>query len=103
LAPGSHLVLSHVADLGNREQPDSPHTPARAAATRHAAQVYESLAGPFTLRTAPQIEALFDGFELLPPGVLPAHEWHTDRRRPTREVPILAGVGRLPQGLGRAR
>jgi SAM-dependent methyltransferase len=103
LAPGSHLVLSHVADLGDREQPDSPQAAPRVEATRHAAQVYESLAGPFTLRTAPEIEALFDGFELIPPGVVPAHEWRPERGRPTREVPILAGVGRLAEEPKRAR
>jgi O-methyltransferase involved in polyketide biosynthesis len=103
LAPGSHLVLSHVADPGDRERPDGLRDPARAAATRHAAQVYESLAGPFALRTATEIEALFDGFELVPPGVVPANQWRADRRRPTRAVPILAGVGRLPEKPWRAR
>jgi hypothetical protein len=103
LAPGSYLVLSHVADLGDREQRDHPQVPTRAAATRHAAQVYELLAGPFTLRTAPEIGALFDGFELIPPGVVLAHEWRPGRRRPTRKVPILAGVGHLPDGLRRSR
>jgi hypothetical protein len=96
LAPGSYLVLSHVADLGNQERPTSVPDPARAAATRDAARVYESLAGPFTLRTQTEIEALFDGFELIPPGVVPAHQWHPGRRRPTRGVPILAGGGHLP-------
>jgi hypothetical protein len=103
LAPGSYLALSHVADLGNSEPADSPRVPTRAEATRHAAQVYEALAGPFALRTPAEIEALFDGFELMPPGVVAAHEWHPDRRRPTRGVPILAGVGHLPDELRSAR
>lgn len=104
LAPGSHLVLSHVADLGHPEPPTAVVVdPARAAATREAARVYESLAGPFTLRTPARIGALFDGFQLLPPGLVPAHQWRPTRRRPPRHVPILAGVGRLPDAPGSAR
>ncbi len=103
LAPGSHLVLSHVADLGNQEQPSPVPDPVRAIATRDAARVYESLAGPFTLRTSAEIESLFNGFELITPGVVPAHQWRPERRRPTRDVPILAGVGHLPDRPGLAR
>lgn len=98
LAPGSHLVLSHVADLGNQERPTSAPDPARAAATRDAARVYESLVGPFTLRTPADIDALFEGFELIPPGLVSARQWRPERRHPPRDVPILAGVGALRDG-----
>ncbi len=90
LAPGSHLVISHVADL-----PDDRDRPERAEATRAAAELYDSLAAPFTLRTPEQIAALFDGFDLVPPGVVPAHRWHPHRGRPGPAIPVLAGVGRL--------
>jgi SAM-dependent methyltransferase len=103
LAPDSHLVLSHVADLGEPEQTSTVPDPSRAAATRDAARVYESLAGPFLLRTLAEIETLFDGFKLIPPGVVPAHQWRPGSRRPPREVPILAGVGRLPKEAEPAR
>lgn len=103
LAPGSHLVLSHVTDLGGGGRPAAMSDPARATATRDAAELYESLAGPFALRSSTEIEALFDGFELTAPGVVPAHQWRPERRRATREVPILAGVGRLREVPGRAR
>lgn len=91
LAPGSVIVISHVADL-----PD-PDKPNRAAATRDAAAVYEKLAGPFTLRTRKQITGLFHGLDLLPPGVVPANRWRPRRSRPGPVVPILGGVGRVPE------
>jgi hypothetical protein len=91
LAPGSYVVISHVADL-----PDTPGRPARAAATHAAAGRYESLAGPFTLRTPEQVTALFDGFDLIPPGIVPAHQWRPRRRNPGAAIPVLAGIGHLP-------
>jgi SAM-dependent methyltransferase len=92
LVPGSYLVLSHAADL-----PDLPGQPARAEDSREAAQVYRELAGPFTLRTRAEVEALFDGWELVEPGLVGAHEWRPRRGRPGPPVPLLAGVGRLPE------
>jgi hypothetical protein len=90
LAPGSAIVISHVADLPDPDQPD------RAAATRDAAAVYEELAGPFTLRTPERITGMFHGLDLLPPGVVPANRWRPRRSRPGPAVPILAGVGQVP-------
>lgn len=91
LAPGSYVVISHVADL-----PDTPGRPGRAAATQAAAARYESLAGPFTLRTPEQITALFDGFALIPPGIVPAHQWRPRHKNPGAAIPVLAGIGHLP-------
>lgn len=123
LAPGSHLVLSHAADLGhvadlgqadagnthlhvsNRQPDQNRYDPAlydaRVTATREAVRLYEQLAGPFTLRTPTQIRHLFDGFDLLAPGIVPAgivpaRDRRPDRARRGRRIPILAGVGRLP-------
>lgn len=90
LAPGSAVVISHVADL-----PDG-HRPERTAATREAAGLYEELAGPFALRTPDQIGELFEGLDLLDPGVVPANQWRPTRARPGPPVPILAGVARIP-------
>lgn len=90
LTPGSHLVISHVADLPDHEQPSQ-----RAAATREAAQLYNDLAGPFTLRTPEQLATLFDGFDLLAPGLVPANLWRPSRLRPDAAIPVLAGVGIL--------
>lgn len=90
LAPGSFLVLSHVADL-----PDTARR-VRSAATAAAVEVYRDLVGPFTLRTPDQITALFDGYDLIPPGVVPAQEWHPSRVRPGPVIPVLAGVAHVP-------
>jgi SAM-dependent methyltransferase len=92
LAPGSYLVLSHAADL-----PDTPGQPARAESSREAAKVYRELAGPFTLRTPAEIEALFDGWEVAEPGLVGAHQWRPRQGRPGPPVPLLAGVARLPE------
>jgi S-adenosyl methyltransferase len=93
LAPGSYLAISHVADL-----PDAVQRPGRAAATRAAADLYDSLASPFALRSPEQITALFDGFDLVPPGVVPAHLWHPRRGTPGAAIPVLTGIGHLPGG-----
>jgi len=56
--------------------------------------VCAELREPVTLRGRPAFTALFDGFDLLAPGVVPAPDWRPDRpyRAPTGWV--LAGVGR---------
>jgi SAM-dependent methyltransferase len=96
LAPGSHIAISHVADLPDHEGPD------RAAATREAVKTYRDLATPFVLRTHAQVTALFAGLDLLEPGVVPVHLWRPARGRPGPAVPVLGGVGRLP-ALGQDR
>lgn len=111
LLPGSYLALSHVADFAGSSDPvDSPGlvdssgrpghgdavAAARAAATRRAAELYDTLAGPFTLRAPETITAWFDGLDLVPPGLVPAHTWRPRRRRPGPPVPLLVGVARLP-------
>lgn len=90
LVPGSYLVVSHVADL-----PDAVEGPDRAAATKAAAELYTGLAAPFVLRTPEQVASLFTGFDLIEPGLVPAHRWRPDRGRPGPPVPVLAGVGCL--------
>lgn len=89
LAPGSRVVISHVGDL-----PDDGG-PVRASATLEAVDLYGKLAAPFTLRTREQVTALFDGWELEPPGVVPAHLWRPTRAPRKPITPVLAGLGRL--------
>jgi hypothetical protein len=67
MAPGSYVLISHtVAD-------DDPI----GHATRAAAAQYSTAAQPFYPRTTAEIAALFEGFELVPPGVhrLPLSGW----------------------------
>jgi hypothetical protein len=90
LAPGSFVVISHVADL-----PDGPTESERVDATREAVKVYEDLAAPFVLRSREEIAGLFAEFDLVEPGLVAANEWRPQRGRPGPPVPVLAGVGRL--------
>lgn len=90
LAPGSYLAVSHAADL-----PDTAADPDRASATRAAADLYTDTTTPLVLRTYQQVSALFDGFDLLEPGVVPAHLWRPERR-PGPPIPVLAAVAHLP-------
>ena len=63
-------MTAHRTDQ-RRDLPDDPHQPAgRAEATRQAAQIYQELAAPFTLRTRDQIAGLFTGLDLVDPGLV---------------------------------
>ena len=79
LAPGSYLLISHVvAD----DDPVGQRT--RAAVEQSAAS-----AGGFSARTTAEITALFDGFDLVPPGV-------ARLRVDSGDVTVLGGIGRRP-------
>ena len=90
LAPGSHIAVSHVAELG-----DDATGPARADATREAVRVYEELAAPFVLRTPEQITGLLTGLQPVDPGVVPVQLWQPARGRPGPAVPVLGGLGHV--------
>lgn len=83
--PGSHLVLSH-ATPGERAD--------RAAEHR---DLYRRTATPMTMRTPDQVRRLFDGYELLDPGVVYLPQWRPEPgpvdERPERFTGV-AGVGR---------
>ncbi len=85
LPSGSYLVLTHgTADF-------DPDAEAFAAA-------YRKRGLPFQLRTHTQVERMFDGLELVEPGLLLAHRWRPDDDRsiPLRDaqVGIYGGVAR---------
>jgi hypothetical protein len=88
LAPGSYLVLCHATDEG------------KLAVMEAMDKVYKggvaSKGGP---RSRADILRFFDGFELVPPGLVYIPLWRPD----SRDVPadpgrfwVLAGVGRKP-------
>jgi S-adenosyl methyltransferase len=83
LAPGSYLVLGHATDEGDK--------PAVAQATE---TVYNrSVATALHLRSRADIGRLFDGFELVDPGLVYAARWRPDA---PGDVPAdLAGYGTL--------
>ncbi|GAA0995272.1 SAM-dependent methyltransferase [Acrocarpospora macrocephala] len=90
LAPGSHLILSHVT------------ADERAYAAQQGAAVYRKASASITLRHRQQIMELFDGFELIPPGLVRLHDWRPDEDSAFatyrgRELPtwFYCGVGRI--------
>ncbi|MFC4907136.1 SAM-dependent methyltransferase [Actinomadura gamaensis] len=86
LAPGSHLVLTHLTDTGT--------DPAGRAA---AEAVYAGASSPLTFRSAARIEGFFGDFELVEPGVVHACEWRPDEAASEfRTDWLLAGVARKP-------
>lgn len=83
LAPGSALVVSHVVVDGDDTV---------SAATRTGAQRYAETTAPLTLRTRDQVAAWFEGFRLVPPGLVDADAWRRNGTSKTT-APIVAGVG----------
>jgi S-adenosyl methyltransferase len=86
LAEGSYLVLSHATgDL----RPD---------AAQSAADVYDGATSSVTLRSKAQVEALFDGWELIDPGVVQVPLWRPEGRKPRpkelEKAWVYGGVGR---------
>jgi hypothetical protein len=90
LAPGSYLVISHPVVEGIDAQ----------AATKVQA-VYQQTTTPGGLRTRAEVQRFFDGFALVPPGLVWVPQWHPeddaeDNEPPTanaHRVGMLAGVG----------
>lgn len=88
LAPGSFMALSHVC---SDVQPE---------AAPGVERVYQGASAQFTARRSPEIIALFDGLDLVEPGVVNLPEWRSDNPdfMPFRDSPpyFLCGVARKP-------
>jgi hypothetical protein len=84
MVPGSALVVTHVVDGDG----------AVGSAVRQGAQVYSQTTVPFVVRSREQVAAWFDGFALVPPGLVDADAWRRAGNRKTT-APIVAGVGLL--------
>jgi SAM-dependent methyltransferase len=86
LVPGSFLVLSHATYEG---RPDD---------AQRITELYKSTANPLTMRDRPAVTKLFEGFDLVDPGVVWAPEWRPDSPDDLGEAPersgIHVGVGR---------
>jgi len=87
LPPGSAVVISH-ASLEGRPDQAGPHQ-----------DLYKRTPTPLTMRNREAITALFDGFELVEPGVVYLPEWRSENPESVGPHPErmtgLAGVGRL--------
>jgi hypothetical protein len=92
LAPGSYLVLCHGT---NESQPE---------VAQAAEKVYNrSVATQLRFRSRAEILRLFDGFELVEPGLVYMSEWRPDPPRAASPDPSgrwgLAGLGRVSRSL----
>lgn len=84
LCPGSYLVFSHcTADL-------DPEAWAGVKA------VYDNGGTPVQWRSKAEVEAFFEGMELLEPGVVMGQRWRADApsKHTDKQVSLYAGVGR---------
>jgi SAM-dependent methyltransferase len=81
LPPGSYLALSHGAAADDAQFRELSR------------EVYENASVQLWVRQPDLIAAFFDGFELVPPGLVPITWWRpdSDQNSPTR---LFGGVGR---------
>ena len=80
---GSHIAISAACTDGM-----DPKTVAKTEA------VYQNAAAQIVFRSAAQVEELFEGLELLEPGLTDVSHWRVDE--PMAEIHVQAGVGRKP-------
>ncbi|HSL08313.1 MAG TPA: SAM-dependent methyltransferase [Pseudonocardiaceae bacterium] len=86
MASGSYLAVTHASHGGLSDQAEP------------AAEFYRRTTAPLTRRSRPEIEALLDGFDLVPPGLVFWPLWRPDSPadvddHPER-LPGYAAVGR---------
>ncbi|HEU5157301.1 MAG TPA: SAM-dependent methyltransferase [Streptosporangiaceae bacterium] len=87
VAPGSYLAICHVT-ADPRPQAEAP-----------VAEIYRETTAPMVPRSHEQVLRLFDGFDLVEPGLVYAPEWRPEwTGEPADPVTsfVLAGVGRKP-------
>jgi hypothetical protein len=82
LPPGSYLALSHLT---------ADQMPAESAAV---VEAMRNSRDPMYFRGYPDVVAMFDGFELVPPGVVAASRWHGDQGDTSGQEGVYAGLGR---------
>lgn len=84
LVSGSHLVLSQFAAHSDPEA----MAQLRAVADGTPVETY--------FRRRDEVLRFFDGFELLPPGLVDVEQWQPDVQPLSTRLKITGGVGRLP-------
>ncbi|MGH3829513.1 MAG: SAM-dependent methyltransferase [Pseudonocardiaceae bacterium] len=87
MVPGSYLVVSHATHEGRPDQA-GPHS-----------ELYRRAGAPLIMRSRLEVEALFDGFDLVDPGAVYLPLWRPDSPADVDDHPekfsAFAGVGRL--------
>ncbi|MEV5407669.1 SAM-dependent methyltransferase [Thermopolyspora sp. NPDC052614] len=86
LAPGSVLALSTITYDGSPEE------------VRGAVEAFNSDGMPLMARTSAQVAELFDGLDLIEPGVVRVNHWHPDEdaRVPDTHVHMFGGAAIKP-------
>lgn len=86
MAPGSFLVMSHATHEGQPQRADEHQ------------QLYQRTATPMSMRSRAEVTTLFDGFDLVDPGVAYLPLWRPESLDEVDEHPErftgLAAVGR---------
>jgi hypothetical protein len=83
MARGSYLTITHIHHDGDDD------------AVRQILDIYRGASVPLVMRTSDEIAALYGGFDLIEPGLVPLPDWRPDPRSyPAGEVWGLGGVGR---------
>jgi hypothetical protein len=102
MAPGSYLVISHATADGTPPAAAPGEGATETSQTDAVQAVYaKQTASTFRLRGRAELESLFDGFELIDPGLVWVPQWRpdpSDRDEFTNEPELsvgYAGVGRL--------
>jgi hypothetical protein len=80
---GSHIAISAACTDGM-----DPKTVAKTEA------VYQNAAAQIVFRSAAQVEELFEGLELVPPGLRDVSQWRAEET--AAEIRVQAGIGRKP-------
>ena len=87
MPPGSFLVLSHACEEGRPDQRGAHE------------DLYARTPTPLTMRSRERITGLFEGFDVVEPGVVYLNEWQPESPAAVGSHPErmtgLAGVGRL--------
>jgi hypothetical protein len=84
MAPGSHLVISHLTSDSIAPQ-----------ALEQAQAIYEQAAAPIAPRPRADIARFFDGLELVTPGIADVATWQASPPpRMRRRAVVLGGAGR---------
>jgi SAM-dependent methyltransferase len=85
--PGSHLVISHMAnDIKAEEMAELRKVPER---------LQQSVQYRFVMRSRDEVTRFLDGLDVVEPGVVRVDQWRADAPAP-RETAIYAAVGRKP-------
>jgi SAM-dependent methyltransferase len=88
LAPGSFLAVSHAC------------AEARPADAEKVNEFYRQTSTPLLVRGRAEVEKLFEGFEMVEPGLVYVQEWRPDYLDEIQEHPertgLVVGVGRKP-------